>query len=100
MYLKKYKEKIDKILGIIIEKEIALEINTSSYEALNDFMPTKEIIEKYFNMGGRLLTVGSDAHVTQNASVNFEKAIEFIKKTGFEYLYYFKERKPIKYKIR
>ena len=97
--LKQYKEKINKILRIIIEKEIALEINTSSYESLNDFMPDKEIIEEYFNMGGRLITVGSDAHVTQNASAHFGKAIEFIKKTGFEHLYYFKERKPVKYEI-
>ena len=37
----------------------------------------------------------------QNASEkeNFEKAIEFIKKTGFENLYYFKDRKPVSYKI-
>ena len=97
--LMRFEEKINKVLKTIIEKEIALEVNTSSYEVLNDFMPTKDIIKKYFDMGGKLITVGSDAHITQNASINFDRAIEFIKKTGFENLYYFKNRKPISYKI-
>lgn len=97
--LEHFKEKINKILDIIIEKEIALEVNTSGYSISNDFMPTKEIIKKYYDMGGKLITIGSDAHVTQNASVNFEKAIEFIKETGFENLYYYKDRNPVSYKI-
>ena len=97
--LEKFEEKINKILNTIIEKDIALEVNTSSYNVLNDFMPTREIIKKYFCLGGRLITIGSDAHITQNASINFEKAIEFIKETGFEFLCYYKERKPIRYEI-
>ena len=50
-------------------------------------------------MGGKLITVGSDAHITENASTHFEEAIKFIKETGFENLYYYKERKPVAYKI-
>ena len=88
-----YNEKIEKILSRIISRKIALEINTSSFDALNDFMPPGHIIKKYFNMGGRLLTLGSDAHVAENASLNFHRAVEFIKEIGFDKLCYFQNRK-------
>lgn len=91
--LERYNAKICKILNMIIEKKIALEVNTSSYNILNDFMPSEEILKIYYSMGGELVTLGSDAHISQNASVNFETAIKTLKKIGFESICYFKERK-------
>ena len=91
--LARFSEKICKILNMVIEKNIALEVNTSSYDILNDFMPSEEILKMYYNMGGELITLGSDAHISQNASVNFELAIKAIKKIGFKYICYFKDRK-------
>lgn len=72
----------------------AFEINTSSFGTLGDFMPTRDIIRKYYAFGGRIITVGLDAHVSENASANFDEALDFIKKVGFENVYYFKDRKP------
>lgn len=94
-----YVDKINEILRRIIKKHIALEVNTSSYDMLNDFMPPTDVLKKYHDMGGYLITVGSDAHVAENASVNFDKAIEAIKQTGFENIYFYKNRKPCKIKI-
>lgn len=89
----RFSEKITKILQRIIEEEIALEINTSSYVVLNDFMPCKEIVKQYKEMGGYIITMGSDAHVVENAVVNFEKAVEFLKEIGIKEIYYYKKRK-------
>ena len=91
--LGRFSEKITKILQRIIDEEIALEVNTSSYAVLNDFMPCKEIIKQYKEMGGYLITIGSDAHVAENAAVNFEKAVEFLKEIGIKEIYYYKKRK-------
>lgn len=88
-----FEEKITKILARIIEKNIAFEVNTSSYDILGDWMPTKEIVRKYYEMGGRMVTLGSDAHVTKNASVYFEEAIADLKEIGFTHIYYYKGRK-------
>ena len=89
-----FEEKITKILARVIEKNIAFEVNTSSYDILDDWMPTKEIVRKYYEMGGRMVTLGSDAHVTKNASMHFEKAIVDLKEIGFTDIYYYKDRKP------
>lgn len=93
--LSKYEKKIEKILQIIIEKGIALEVNTSSVDTLGSLMPPPDIIKKYYDMGGRLITLGSDAHVAENASKAFFDTAEVIKEIGFKKIYYYKNRKPI-----
>ncbi|MBQ4119928.1 MAG: histidinol-phosphatase HisJ family protein [Clostridia bacterium] len=93
-----FKDRILNILKLIIEKNIALEVNTS-YIVLNDFIPNKEILKKYYKMGGRLITLGSDAHIAQNASANFEAAIKVLKEIGFKDICYFKNRKLNKISI-
>lgn len=95
----RYNDKITDILKSIIEKDIALEVNTSAFNTLNDFMPSKKIIKQYYNMGGRLITLGSDAHIAENASNHFDKAVKTIKEIGFENICYFQNRKVNKIKI-
>lgn len=97
--MESFKSKIDNILKKIIKQNIALEVNTSGYDMLNDFLPSCAIIKRYHDLGGELLTLGSDAHIAQNASKNFEKAISFIKETGFKHLYYYQNRKPVAYEF-
>jgi histidinol-phosphatase (PHP family) len=97
--LERFNKKISEILNIIIDRKIALEVNTSSYDILNDFMPSKKIIKQYYNMGGRLITLGSDAHIAENASNHFDKAVKTIKEIGFENICYFQNRKVNKIKI-
>ncbi len=97
--LDSYREKIDRILKGIIEKNIALEINTSSYSTLGEFMPSTDIIKKYVSLGGHLLTLGSDAHVKENASAHFSAATDFLKEIGITEIYYYKNRKPHKIEI-
>lgn len=92
--LERYEQIIDTILEKIIKKGIALEVNTSSYEFLNSSMPDEEILRKYYSIGGRLITLGSDAHVAQNASSNFKAAIEMLKRIGFDRVYYYQKRTP------
>ena len=89
-----YEQKIDSILDKIIGKGIALEVNTSSYEELGDFMPSKNILKRYYDKGGSLITLGSDAHKSNQASIHFEQAMEVIKQIGFQHIYYYKKRKP------
>ncbi len=90
--LTRFEDEIDEILKRVIKDKKAFEINTSSFDMLDDFMPSREIIEKYYALGGRLITFGSDAHVPENASVNFDKALAFAKKVGFENICYYEKR--------
>lgn len=92
--LHKYDEVIGNILSTIIRKGIALEVNTSSYHMIDDFMPGRDIIRRYKEMGGYLVTLGSDAHVAENASVNFALAVDHLKAEGFAGTYLYKNRVP------
>lgn len=93
--LKLFEEKITKILLLIIERDLALEVNTSGLEVFNTLYPDSWIIKKYFALGGRKITLGSDAHTAQNVGKGFKKTITLLKKIGFTGSYYYKKRKPI-----
>ncbi len=94
-----YESKIEEILMRIIKKGIALEVNTSAYEVLNDFMPSAEILKKYYAMGGYLITLGSDAHIAKDAAMHFDNAIQTLKTVGFSNIFYYKNRKPMQITI-
>lgn len=71
---------IDDILKEVIRKDIALEINTSSLrKGFEEAMPGERILRKYSEMGGRKVTVGSDAHRVNEIASNFDYAVRLIK---------------------
>ena len=57
-----HKDKIEKILQMIIKKNKALEINTSGFVTENRQYPKQEVINLYQQLGGTRFTYGSDAH--------------------------------------
>lgn len=94
--LDRFNGEIEKILTTLIKREKALEINTSEIgHQLFDFMPGKDILKKYYGLGGKLITIGTDAHKPENISLGFNEAKEMLKEIGFERYYYYKNRKPI-----
>ena len=98
--LESFNAEIEKILTILIRKEKALEINTSDINyQLCDFMPYESIVKKYYGLGGRLVTIGTDAHCAENIAVGFDEAKEMLKSIGFEYYHYYKNRKPVAVKL-
>lgn len=98
--LEEYAEKIEDILKTIIRRGIALEVNTSTYDMLGEWMPPVWVLEKYHEMGGHLITLGSDAHTPERASAHFKKAINGLSKIGFSDIYYYKERKGYQIAIK
>ena len=87
---------IKKILSILIDRNKALEINTSDvHRQLYDFMPDEKIVRMYYEMGGRLVTIGTDAHHPHNISSGFKEAKEMLLKIGFKSYCYYKNRKSI-----
>lgn len=83
-----FDDKITAILKKIIRMGVALEVNTSSYDVLGDFFPSTDIIARYKSLGGYLVTLGSDAHVSERASQHFDVAIATLKSLGFMHIYY------------
>lgn len=97
-----FEEKIRKILQLVINKKISLEINTSclySNNLYNNLMPEKWIIYMYKDMGGYLITLASDAHIEENIGNKFNELRIFLKHIGFNNIYYYEERNPIQCSI-
>ena len=97
---KKYEDKITAILEYIIKNDIAMEINTSGINTnFGTLMPENWIIKKFKEMGGYLITLGSDAHAPQNVLKGFDDTIKILKEYGFDGYYYYEKRQKIKVEI-
>lgn len=89
-----HQELIDKILIKLIEKNIGIEINTSALRyGLRDFHPCRKILKRYKELGGKIITMGSDAHRALDIMRDFDKAREVLKEIGFEKFCVFEQRK-------
>ena len=81
-----FKDVIDRILLKIIEKGKILEVNSSSRGAGSDFLPDTDIIERYYQLGGRKVSFASDTHDCARVAEGREKVVSVLRKIGFEYL--------------
>ncbi len=91
-----YSDIIDEILKALVAKNKGIEINTSGYRyKLNQTYPQYDILKRYKDFGGEIVTIGSDAHSPDYVADHFEVANEMLKRSGFKYITRFKNLKPI-----
>lgn len=57
-----HREIIDEILKTLAEKGKGLEMNTSGVDRCGGFLPTEDYFRRFKELGGEIVTVGSDAH--------------------------------------
>ena len=82
--LKPYYEKITAIYDQLIRRDIALEINVSSlWKGLGIPMPSMELLKLYKDCGGKLITIGSDAHDVENLGKAIRKGYAILETVGF-----------------
>ena len=90
----KFKDIIDEILTQLISKGKGIEVNTGGFKyGLGHPNPTEDIIKRYWELGGEIITMGADAHVPEYVAYEFDKTAQIIKNCGFKYYTVFKNRK-------
>ncbi len=95
-----YYDIIEEILKNLVKRKKALELNTSELSRqLFDFMPNEKIINMYKECGGKLVTIGSDAHERVNIAFGLSDAISLLKRAGFTSYVYYKNRKAVEVPI-
>ncbi len=95
-----YSDIVDTILKTAISKGKGIEINTSGFRGdLNSPIPDFDIITRYKELGGEILTIGSDAHTPEHIALNFPYVKDMLKEIGFKYLTHFEKRVPVFDKI-
>ena len=92
---------VDDILRIIRDKGKGLEVNSSGYRyGLLTPMPSFEVIKRFRGLGGEIITIGSDAHSTNQVGEKLQNVREIILEAGFKYVFKYEKRKALPLKLK
>ena len=93
---RKYAEEIDEILKHLISHGKGLEMNMAGMKyGLGFPNPHPDVIRRYKELGGEIVTIGADAHRPEHVAFDYEQAGEILAGCGFSYYAEFKGRKPV-----
>ena len=82
---RKAKDIIAEILTETINNGKGIEMNTASWRyGLNDTQPCREILRLYHDLGGEILTLGSDSHSPEYICDHMSEAREILRGIGFK----------------
>lgn len=93
-------ERVRDIIAEILKTAIAdgkgIEVNTSCYRyGLKDLTPSRDILALYKDLGGEIITIGSDAHRAEDIGYKIVETQKELKAMGFDTLFTFDRMRPI-----
>ncbi len=89
-----YQTIIEQCLKKLISMGKGIELNTSGFRyGLNAPNPRVEILKRYHELGGEIITVGSDGHKIEHLAYDFKRVKEILTTCGFRYFTRFSQRK-------
>lgn len=89
-------ELLDEVLTQLIRNDKALEFNTSRLMRTDSpKLPDEKIFRRYRELGGKLITLGADAHRCETLAQGIDKGMDILKEVGFTEFTVFVQRKPV-----
>ena len=93
---RKFADEIDAILEKVIRMGKGIEMNMGGLKyGLGFCNPHTDVIKRYRELGGEIITVGADAHKPEHVAFEFGKAEDILRSCGFRHYAEFKDRRPI-----
>ena len=93
--LEPHMAQIQEIFKTMIQKGIALEVNTAGFrQAIGRASPDLPLLRQYFALGGRLVTLGSDAHRIQDVGKGLPEGMALLREAGFQSYAVYIDQKP------
>lgn len=89
-----FPDAIDAILRLLVERGKGLEVNTNGLYMTPDTMPEAPIIRRYRELGGEIVTIGSDAHRENVVGHAVPETLAALKRMGYRYICTFNAREP------
>lgn len=90
-----YRDKIDRILKLLIAKHKSLEVNTSGFrQKLGKTMPDEPVLRRYRELGGKLITLGSDSHRWADVGGGIEQGLSLLHNIGFSHFAIYVQHEP------
>lgn len=93
-----YKDHLDEILRILVQRGKGIEINTSGVDRCGDYLPGIDYLRRFKELGGQIVTVGSDSHDESRVGQYCKEACHAVADV-FGYVCTFENRKPIFHKL-
>ena len=94
----RYAELVDEIFRVLIRKDKGIEVNTSGMGRSGVYLPSREYVQRFYDLGGKIVTVGSDAHTADRVGERCADAARMVADI-FGYVCTFENRQPIFHKI-
>lgn len=92
---RKFADEIDEVLKKLISMGKGLEMNTGGLKyGLGFCNPHPDVVKRYRELGGEIVTIGADAHRPEHVAYEFQQAAEILKLCGFQYYVEYKDRTP------
>jgi histidinol-phosphatase (PHP family) len=86
---------LEELLAAIIENGLGLEINTSGLrQAPGETFPGLPTLELYHDLGGEMLTIGSDAHRPEDVGEGVAAGLALAREAGFDHVTVLRDRRP------
>lgn len=98
IFYRDYREMADEILKELVSKGKGLELNTSGVDRCGDFLPGEAFFRRFKELGGEIVTIGSDAHNTDRVGQYVDRGCQLLKSI-FGYVCTFEERRPVFHKL-
>ena len=93
-------EVLDAILYLLIRRGQGLEVNTAAWRyGVAEAHPGMQVLRRYRQLGGEVLTCGSDCHSPAAVFYRIPEGYAMIKEAGFKYISLFENRKPKQLKL-
>ena len=93
-----HREVIEEILKVLVAKGKGMELNTSGMDRCGGFLPTRDIFLRFKELGGEIVTVGSDSHRQNRVGQYCFDACQLLGDI-FGHVCTFEERKPVFHKL-
>ena len=93
--ISEFQSELEKVLKMLAESDKALEINTSGLrQMIGKTLPDEDIIRRFRELGGKYVTIGSDAHRWGDVGSGIEDGLRILLKCGFTHFTVYEKRKP------
>lgn len=90
-----YPDELDTVLRLAVQKGFGIEINSSGLRNNAGLLPGADIVRRYRELGGEILTLGSDCHHIEHVDFGLQEAHEAALAAGFRHLAVYQDQKPI-----
>ncbi len=96
VHVEDYDAQLQEVLRSVIERGVSLEVNTSGLrQKIGEPLPNQRILQKYRELGGTRVSLGSDSHNTKDLANGIKTCTQMLADLGFTHITYYKKRQPI-----